>query len=241
MLYLQGFLDLPGIVAVAWTLCLEVHFYLVVVLAMLAFGRVGAPGRASSHTSAVKGACLTLGVASLAVPWLGVNAGPWFIASWSMFVLGLVVAWVVVGDLAGQLGWLVLGVTAVWCLAVDRRAASPGLDLGWAAIATAGLLLLLHGSGRLTRTAPPILLKAGFISYSLYLVHLVVIDVVMAGLFKLTRASVVAAWASLVVGGGWSVIAAVLLNRLVERRSISWAQRLKPAGLVQSAPRAPLP
>lgn len=230
MIYLQDITGVPAVIAVAWTLCIEVQFYLVIILIMLVLRRWKKLGSKSTQTFVIRTVVLGLGVISLAMPWLGWSTGPWFLGYWWMFALGMSIAWVLMGELRVVSGWVIVGSVGLWCLALNIE--SPA-SLGgyWAAWLTAIFLLTAVRTGFIAASVPRPLTILGAWTYSLYLIHLTVIDVVMGGLFKVTGKSVAGAWFAYVVGFVASLVAAWLLYELVEKRSVSWAQWLKPASL----------
>lgn len=228
LVYLQGIVGVPDILAVAWTLCIEVQFYVVLMLLILAFRRFQSPDSRSTQTPAVRTVVLVLGAVSMAMPWLGWSTGPWFLGYWWMFALGMVISWVLLGEFRIRTGWIVLAAAGVWCAAMNLQ--TPGVLGGyWAAWATAAFLLIAAQTGFIAASVPRPLALLGAWTYSLYLVHLTVIDVVMGGLLKLGGDSAVAAWTAYVIGAIASLMAAWLLYTLVEKRSLVWAQLLKPS------------
>lgn len=96
--YLQGFVGASPVLGVAWTLCLEVQFYLVVVLIRLVAGH-RAPARWSG-SSRVRLMVTALTVLSALLPFSGIETGAWFIGTWWMFGLGMLVYWATVGELS---------------------------------------------------------------------------------------------------------------------------------------------
>ena len=75
MLYLQDIVGVPSVLAVAWTLCLEVQFYLIVVIVALTAGRLGRT--LVARTRMQVGVMLALTASSLALALFGVSTGPW--------------------------------------------------------------------------------------------------------------------------------------------------------------------
>ncbi|WP_122262048.1 acyltransferase family protein [Ornithinimicrobium cerasi] len=238
MVYLQDIVGVPAMVAVAWTLCIEVQFYLVLIVVMLATRR----WRTSPSTQggAVRLVVMILAALSLLMPWLGWSTGPWFMGHWWMFALGMSVAWVLLREISMTTGWALLAVTFVNCLAFNLN--SPD-SLGgyWAAWLTAVVLLLTVRTGAITSKMPRPLLLLGAWTYSLYLVHLLVIDVLMGAMFKITGQSIAGAWLAYGAGIVGSLVAAWVLYTLVERRSVVWAQKLKPSYVREHGARPPAP
>lgn len=228
MVYLHDITGADAVLSVAWTLCLEVQFYLVVVLMVLGAGRLTRDE--SSRARLVHVGALTLGLVSLSLPLLGVSAGPWFIGTWWMFCIGLALSWFMHGHLSTRAIVTILAVLAVWCavrpLVTDHQDQWGGQWFAWA---TAVLIAWLVATDRITARIHPIYLYFGTLSYSLYLVHLPVIETGLGAVFKLTGASPRGAWLAFVLGAVLSVATAHVLQRVVERRSIAWSKKIRVA------------
>lgn len=239
MLYLQDIAGVPSVLAVAWTLCLEVQFYLVIVLLTVAAGRMSRLRGSQRHSGLfVRLSALVLGAISLALPLLGLDGGPWFIGTWWMFCFGAVIAWYMLGKLSARTTGLVCAVVGIWCLAVTLW--SPVADpwgSHWFAWITGGVILAILATGSMSRRPPRAFLYLGALSYSLYLVHLPVIDTVMAGAYKLTGDSTGGALLAYALAAAASFGAAMLVHRLVEQPAMGWSERLKTARLRPRLPR----
>jgi peptidoglycan/LPS O-acetylase OafA/YrhL len=231
LFYLQGFTGHEPLLAVAWTLCLEVQFYLVVVMVALLLGcrrRHEAVASPALTRAASRVVFATLGVASFVLPFTGVDPGPWFIGSWWMFFIGMLLAW----HHARLISWRTLAcallAVGLWCLAVDLWAAGADPFHGqWAAWATAVVIAALVRTGQTSYRPPRLLLFFGTISYSLYLVHLPVIDTLVAGGYKVLPHTAASAVLLYLVGAALSIGCAVVLNRLVEKPAIRLSARFK--------------
>lgn len=229
MFYLQGFTGHEGVLAVAWTLCLEIQFYLFVVIVAVAVGsllrRVGIDSRGRALQRFI---FLAVGALSLASPLAGLDFGPWFIGLWWMFCMGMVVCWYMLRELSLGMTLGAMAGVGIWGLTVERVAANPDPWGGhWIAWATAVVILTLLLTGSMSRRPPKWLLFFGTISYSLYLVHLPIIDTVLGAGYKITGQSVVGAVVLCFVGGLLSIGAAWALQHYVERPAMQWSQRLK--------------
>lgn len=241
MFYLQGFTHSPSVLAVAWTLCYEVQFYLFVVLAMVAAGRLVRAGVADDEARRqrlVRGALVATGLVSLALPFLHVDAGPWFVGSWWMFCLGSVVYWSTSGRVPVWWGAAALAVVGAWAVAEHLAGVGDpwfGEPFAWA---TALVIFVLARRGLMDRSPSRLLLYLGGISYSLYLVHLPLIDVVMGAAYKATGSSLPGALAAIVVTGGLAVGLAHLMRRWVEAPAMRWSERLKTVRLPRPRPAA---
>ena len=109
------------------------------------------------------------------------------------------------------------GLLGLWC--VLRQAAGHADPWGgeWTAWATGVLVLIAIETRRTASRAPAFLLYGGAVSYSLYLVHLPVIDTVLGAMFKVTGDDTAWAFVSLAVGAVACFVAAHVLLVLVER------------------------
>lgn len=226
MLYLQGFFDAQPVLAVAWTLCMEVQFYIVLVLTLWVAGKVTRGGN-SARQAVTRIVVLALGAVSLTLPLLGVSGtGPWFLGMWWYFALGMCAAWYV----RNAVGDRFVIVTFGMCGAVlVGRALTGQMDQWageWFSFGTVLLLCLLARTGRITRNPGRIPLYLGRVSYSLYLVHLPVLTLTMGATFQLLGSAPWALFVALIVGATTSFAAAELLRRLVEQPSIDWAGRV---------------
>lgn len=154
--YLQDILRFPAISAVFWTLCLEVQFYLIYVLLLVAGGR-------DPRIMLVSAA-----IVSLAWPTGLVSADPWpglFLPLWHCFLLGSVVYW----------AWREPNLMPFCTLFIAIVVIGAACHSNWFSLvcsATALILLLAAVTNRLfTLMRWRWLQFLGLISYSLYLTH----------------------------------------------------------------------
>ncbi len=226
MVYLQDILGVPSVLAVAWTLCLEVQFYLVVVLLAIVAARTTRSEAWRGRVVAWSAAALAL--ASLAMPLVGISSGPWVLGVWWMFAIGMLLAWHSIGTVRT---WHVAASFAVLVAWASLRQFVLGQADPWGgewfAIGTGLVIWALQERDRLSSSPGRVLLYFGRISYPLYLVHLPVIAVVAGAGFK---AFPDAPWAQLLIvlaSGAIAIGAAELLHRWVEQPAIAWSKRLK--------------
>ena len=176
VLYVQQFLGIPHLLVVFWTLCLEIQFYLVYVVAM------GAVQRLAGERAWLVFGALWLASLVVATEILRLRYAV-FLWAWPYFFLGALTAWHHEGRIATRTWTLVTAATA----AVLPWSHSPWLsddDAPQRAAVVLAVALLLLLAGR-TRSAGRSLLQTatlgrplqylGRISYSLYLIHLLVV------------------------------------------------------------------
>ena len=214
-LYLPGVAHAPMYLSVAWTLCLEVQFYLVFILllwvAQLRWRRV----------ISVAGIFL-LGIGSLAFRARLTNDDyPWFIGSFYLFAAGVLVCWVMLRK--APLWLLVIYASAMLAVGVLREQQTI-----LAGFAITALIYLSAVCGRLdVWLSGRIFQYFGRISYSLYLVHLPILTRVYRAGLRITPQSFWAGLLWLTVGLLLSIVAAHLLNRYVEEPAKRLSSRLK--------------
>lgn len=226
MLYLQDIVGAPAILAVAWTLCLEVQFYLVVVVLAILGAR--ATRTDAGRRRAVVWCASALALASLALPVLGLSAGPWVLGVWWMFAVGMMLAWFAEGTVGLRFISVAFAVLIAWGsllqFALDRADPWGG---EWFAIATGLFVAVLIIRGRIASSPGAVMLYFGRISYPLYLVHLPVISIVAGAGFKLFPNQPVIQVLIVMLAGAAAIGSAGLLHRWVEVPAIEWSRRLK--------------
>ena len=229
LVYLQDLTGAPRILAVSWTLCLEVQFYLVVMLLMLLSSRRARGRETAGHSRVVRAGALTLGVASLAIPFLGWDLAAWFLPLWWMFCLGMLLCWCHTGSVSRGFTRAAMALVGLWCVLLQAAGHADPWGGEWTAWATGVLVLMFIETRRTASRAPAVLLYGGAVSYSLYLVHLPVIDTVLGAMYKVTGDDTAWAFVSLAVGAVACFVTAHVLLVLVERPAMQWARRLRRA------------
>jgi peptidoglycan/LPS O-acetylase OafA/YrhL len=226
LLYLQDIFRSPRVLDVAWTLCIEVQFYLVF-LALLCSGRLTTQRhvRTAETNTFSRAALWLLAVTGLLSLYIGpaLSDSPWFIAYWFYFAAG-VLCYCSLMKLLNSLAFLAFmlifaGATVYY--------GSPAMIVGL--ITTSAI----YGIGRARHLTDwfnnHIIQYFGKISYSLYLVHLPVITVVLRLGYKVTGEHQVAALLWYFTAGLLSVGIAQIVHMTVERPSMRLAMRFKPA------------
>ncbi|MBE7209728.1 MAG: acyltransferase [Gluconacetobacter diazotrophicus] len=217
MSYLQNVVGIPQMLGMAWTLCIEVQFYLVFIFLVTLCRAVTSKAVSSLLVSLVGG----LGLLSLVERTGDVAAPPWLLPFWFYFAAGIFCYWHLRGQLGAVEFWAFTGALAVvaWRDPDGRAAVGLATVLSFYAVGNARRLTVwLGGTG---------FSYLGRISYSLYLIHLPVLLVVMRAGYKLTGENRPAAVCWFVLALLASVAAAHLLWRYVEMPSARLARRMK--------------
>jgi len=211
-----------SILDVSWTLCLEVQFYLTYLLILVAGHYVG-----SLTTRRIVFLGRTVIVLSIGV------VAVWSFMSWIQHPTS---------DFAGRAWTFFLGVAVyralirgVPTIAVVIPLAAMAALFVWnqeirsiVTVATAGTIYFAGVTGRLsTLFSYRPLLYLGKISYSIYLLHMVIGLNLLSVLAKVNDGSTMASWLSYAVAIILSLFGAHLLHRFVEAPSNRLSQRLK--------------
>lgn len=214
LVYAQNVLGYVPLDDAYWTLCLEVQFYFVFAVSMVALSRFSANVWVCWFTA------LTLG--SLAVDVADAVPRDWFPRLWHQFGVGVLVY-------HSRTFWfarwpLVLVLLTSASLGVYRKS-----DSDFVVLAVACVLLLMGRHHWLWAECPAILVKLGGISYSLYLIH----GYVGKGLDILLRRGVGRSEPFVWFLMAGAVVAALALAAALyywsERRAIEWSRRVRVA------------
>lgn len=217
--YLQGILHYRQIIGVAWTLCLEVQFYLAF-LAMLYVGHLLGRVKRQARDPFVATALTVLTCGSLH-HWFSTHENN-FIGRWWMFGSGVTIY------LALRRNWPRWTVAA-GLLAVLLTAAVQHEPYAMSATVTASVIFLVGSMGKLqTWLGWRWIQYLGRTSYSLYLVHLFVgIGALYVAQRFIDGSPTSIAW-SITLAMFISLVAADLLHRTVEGPAARLAHRLRP-------------
>lgn len=226
LFYLQGFLGYPQIVGVFWTLCYELQFYLALVVLT---------GLWQWLRPVLRTRWLVFGplwIASLVC--VARSPDPTgevvFVYAWPYFFLGVVVNWVHDREVPP----LALAVVAVGTAAVLPFAP---LKVGVALVTAAAIHAVAVAGQLASLTLGRGLQYLGRISYSLYLVHMLIgTPLVRFGLRHLGPVHFATAVALTCVGVAASVAAAHVMYVVIERPAVHWSRAMRrpldrPAGL----------
>jgi peptidoglycan/LPS O-acetylase OafA/YrhL len=212
LFYLQELLGYQQILIIFWTLCLEVQFYLVLLILVWAAARLSRPIMGGLH---VVLALLSVAAYCGAFPSLpGL-----FLPNWFMFLAGCTVAWCNAGRLPRWFpAWVAVG-----CLVLGARLWNPEpLISGLAVAILAAGVWWPHVMRSLT--ARPIQ-WLGRISYSLYLVHPLIGERLQNVGRRICGERLGWLWAWLIVALVASLLTASLFHRWVEAPCVALARR----------------
>jgi hypothetical protein len=216
--------DLTGhllIVPVAWTLCLEVQFYLALMTMLVISHRVRRWISPRAGTWSMVMIFVPLTVFSLFYRYGEGKLN--FFGSWYMFAMGATLAWALSGKIRERWLWVLL--TAAACGELWR--------VDWRAGVAVVTVLVIYACWRLGKMSTWLawgwIQNLGKISYSLYLCHIAVgtavIDIMLTYGDKSKFLGVFAFLFAILI----SIAAANLLHRYVEAPCVLLAKRFKPA------------
>lgn len=231
MFYMQLILHEPQIVMVSWTLCLEIQFYLCFIMMGLIGG---APANRSGRISGVTIAGVyLLGIISLLCTGYQKIYAPTLVPFWGYFAAGVLCYWNFRRVIER---WIFLSYLVLFALATGWFL-NDGMVVG---CVTMVCLCIAGEAGELGHwLSNRVLQYFGRISYSLYLVHLVVVSAVMRGGYKLTHTN---AWGALFwffTAAVASVFAAHLFHKVIEVPSLKVAAALRSKSARVAATPAP--
>ena len=238
-LYLHNIFDVRQVVGVSWTLCIEIQFYLFLLL-VAAFprvvGRVSPSDRSRPSVLGQHMAPLLLltGIASVIIAHTWSN-DDWFIHYWMFFAVGALFCLYVLDVCSWR--W-----AAAMVLIFTGTALATGDQVPMAIAAFIAVAVLAAGQanvGVVHRVADTKVLQyLGSRSYSIYLVHQTVLTTVLRVGVKTTGQDHAAAMAWIVLAAIASFVAAELFFRLIEKPSLRISASVKANGLPRVRSRA---
>jgi peptidoglycan/LPS O-acetylase OafA/YrhL len=237
LFYLQNIVGAPQVVGVAWTLCIEIQFYLVLLL-IAAGPRLLRAAARRPMPSATLDTCRPYlpwalagtGAITLALTGTATEDAAFFMPFWHYFALGGLCVLARDGSTPRRLFFALAVLTAADLVSPFR----PGVVTATVAGLLACAVLYLGSTGAVGLGwlgGNRVLQYLGSRSYTLYLVHLTVLSAVLRVGYKVTGASGSWAVAWLVLAAAASIGAAEVLHRLVERPSLRLAAVVKTRGL----------
>jgi peptidoglycan/LPS O-acetylase OafA/YrhL len=219
LFYVQLILHKPQIVMVAWTLCLEIQFYLCFILMILIGG--AAPTRPGGISRVTVAGVYALGIISMLCTGHQKIYAPNLLPFWSYFAAGVLCYWNFrrVIERRVFLSYLVaFAIATGWFL-------NDGMVVG---CVTTVCLCIAGEAGALGHwLSNRVLQYFGRISYSLYLVHLLVVSAVIRGGYRLTHTNPWGALFWFVTAAVLSVLAAHLFHKVIEVPSLKVAAALR--------------
>ena len=235
MAYLHDLLGLQQIVAVSWTLCIEVQFYLMLTVLVGLVQRL--PGRRAFLGWPGAGSFLVfLGLFAASLIDLTRPRMHWsiFLPHWYMFFLGALAWWTLDGRVARAWFWTCAGAVVALMFTVQLGRAEPlvfdhhQFDRTAVVVCTAVSIFVVGSIGRLeTLLKNRPLQFLGRISYSLYLAHAIAGGKVMKLGQKFVGTSPGAAIFLFFLAFAVSIAGAYVFYRLIERPSVELTKRLK--------------
>ena len=227
LFYAQNILGMENIVAVYWTLCFEIQFYLVLLLLVWTAQKFAAQLTVAGASRApvfliLGGGLLLYSLGQLAGFWEPPVAGL-FTHSWYAFCAGSVCL------LAVQYGWpksIVFGVLA----AIAAAGLWSHNTAAAATVLTALFIFYVTTRGTASRwLAGPVWQYLGRVSYSLYLLH-PTIGWTTVSVLKKVLGNATGVWHGLgyiVIGFAVSLVASHLAYLLIEKPSIRWSHKVR--------------
>jgi peptidoglycan/LPS O-acetylase OafA/YrhL len=224
LFYFQDLLHRHPISVVFWTLCLEIQLYITYIMLRCGCDNYSPLTRLQADRILV-GMCLGLGVLSLLVSskMLSLHIEGLFIAYWHQFLLGVLANWAASGRVSIRLFAVCIAAT------ITMQTLTTINPNSMAALVVASFIVLASRMGHLHDWLKGAVIQyLGRISYSLYLLHPEIgWSTVSLGKYLLGPVlSPIGAIVLFIAGIGTSVVAAHLLNTLIERPAMKLAKRI---------------
>ncbi len=233
MFYVADLMDRTLILGVAWTLCQELQFYLTIITMLMIAHQVRNRFGARAGAGALVSIFVALTASSIAYRYGADRMN--YLGMWFNFAIGALLAWMLTGKLHER--WLWVSLAAVFAgqlWRVDYR-----IDV---ALVTVMLIYLSARLGKMTSWLSWGWIQyLGKISYSLYLIHLVVGAAVIYIFIAFGDNSPTMGIFAFISAVATSLIGANVLHQCVEAPCIRLAKRLKTRPSIPAAQPASLP
>ena len=229
LLYLQNLAHVQMILGIAWTLCIEIQFYLVFI-ALLWLARWITRGDDAKRVLLSTAILLGTGVISLGFVMVSKKQSL-FIQYWHSFAVGVLCWWALAGRASRRDLGIYLGIFAfaiVFFALTGRQSASVSAASLIYAFLTASALYVAGNRGQLTQWGNGRVLQyLGRISYSLYLVHVPVVAWTLRLGYRQSGQNAALALLWWVLAGALSIVVAHGFFLAVEKPSMALAARLR--------------
>ncbi len=225
LFYLQNITAVGQIIGVAWTLCIEIQFYLVFIALLVASKNLAVRVKQVKISSVSAVFIFTTGCLSIIANYYNFNP-VWFFKYWFYFASGVLCYWSIQKFVSPWFFYIFQIIYMLSCgVNYMARHSIDGLIAGLITV----LAIYIAGiSKHLTDWWKNSALQYfGRISYSLYLVHLVVISIFLRVAYKITGENQLMALIWFVLSGVCSIFAAHLLFKYIEKPSMQFASKFK--------------
>ena len=229
--YLQALTGHPQMLAVFWSLCLEFQFYIALVGGMTIITTLTRRNDALTKQivlvagGALFGWSLLVHGTFLPNPWPGL-----FVERWYQFACGTIAWAFVMGHISIRL--LLLAVGAAWCVSLSSIW-TFGPAIKWHAssmlmVSTLALAMGLWGRYRdlSTLLSGAVMQFLGRISYSLFLIHLVIGARAIGVFDRMLPGTALAKWSMFFAGLAIAVFTAWIMYLFLEKPALQLAQRV---------------
>lgn len=229
MFYVQTFLGYQHILPVFWTLCYEVQFYLVFVLSLIALQRLAEWHSSVSFQRLCATLLLVLSFAVSLATYASLLPMPLeglFIDRWFQFLLGAIGYLYVRGDVRSSS--LIIAIVTCLCATLVAADAYRATSIAVCCATICLIIVSIRNDRFAAISAAPLLQWLGLLSYSLYLLHLVVgwrAVVLFKTIFPIDGVPLLGA-AALGVGITVTVVASWLMNKALEAPAMRLAHRI---------------